>query len=75
MIRYIAKRLLLMIPTLLGVLFLTFAVIQFVPGGPVEQMASYMRGKGSSGEAGGSLFRVSLIRRGGAMAPSELRPD
>lgn len=54
MIRYIAKRLLLMIPTLLGVLFLTFAVIQFVPGGPVEQMASYMRGKGSSGEAGGS---------------------
>ena len=35
---YILKRLLLMIPTLLGVLTLTFVVIQFVPGGPVEQM-------------------------------------
>ena len=35
---YIFKRLLLMIPTLLGVLTLTFAVVQFVPGGPVEQM-------------------------------------
>jgi microcin C transport system permease protein len=54
MIRYIAKRLLLMIPTLLGVLFLTFAVIQFVPGGPVEQMVSYLRGKGSGSEAGGN---------------------
>ncbi len=35
MLAYIAKRLLLMLPTLLGVLLLTFAVIQFVPGGPV----------------------------------------
>jgi microcin C transport system permease protein len=31
--RYILKRLLLMIPTLVGVLALTFAIIQFVPGG------------------------------------------
>ena len=35
---YIFKRMLLMIPTLLGVLTLTFAVVQFVPGGPVEQL-------------------------------------
>ncbi|MDX8398665.1 MAG: microcin C ABC transporter permease YejB [Gallionellaceae bacterium] len=54
MSRYIAKRLLLMIPTLFGVLFLTFVVIQFVPGGPVEQMVSVMRGKNVGGaEAGG----------------------
>ena len=32
---YIFKRLLLMIPTLLGVLTLTFAVVQFVPGGDI----------------------------------------
>ncbi len=61
MIRYIAKRLLLMIPTLLGVLLLTFTVIQFVPGGPVEQMVSELRGKGHGvQEAGGgpqSLYR------------------
>ncbi|MDH5708441.1 MAG: microcin ABC transporter permease, partial [Hylemonella sp.] len=37
MTAYILKRLLLMIPTLLGILLLTFVVIQFVPGGPVEQ--------------------------------------
>ncbi|KAF1053856.1 MAG: Inner membrane ABC transporter permease protein YejB [Burkholderia gladioli] len=40
---YILKRLLLMIPTLLGVLTITFAVIQFVPGGPVEQAAQELR--------------------------------
>ncbi|MDO8304616.1 MAG: microcin ABC transporter permease, partial [Herminiimonas sp.] len=34
---YIIKRVLLMLPTLLGVVAITFAVIQFVPGGPVEQ--------------------------------------
>lgn len=55
MIHYVAKRLLLMIPTLLGILLLTFTVIQFVPGGPVEQMVSELRGKGhGSQEAGGS---------------------
>jgi microcin C transport system permease protein len=37
---YILKRLLLMIPTLVGVMLLTFAIIQFVPGGPIEQIIS-----------------------------------
>ena len=40
MLSYIFKRLLLMIPTLFGVLLMTFVVIQFVPGGPVEQMVA-----------------------------------
>ena len=49
---YILKRLLLMIPTLLGVLTLTFVVIQFVPGGPVEQVVHELRhGAASSGAA------------------------
>ena len=39
MLSYIAKRLLLMVPTLFGILLLTFVVIQFVPGGPVEQLS------------------------------------
>ncbi|MGE8354836.1 MAG: ABC transporter permease subunit, partial [Microvirgula sp.] len=42
--RYIAKRLLLMVPTLFGILLVTFVVIQFVPGGPVEQLARELRG-------------------------------
>jgi microcin C transport system permease protein len=44
MLGYIGKRLLLMIPTLFGVLLLTFAVIQFVPGGPVDQMVQLLKG-------------------------------
>jgi microcin C transport system permease protein len=50
MLSYILKRLLLMIPTLLGVLLLTFVVIQFVPGGPVEQMVAQLQGRDSGGE-------------------------
>jgi len=58
---YILKRLLIMIPTLLGVITLTFAVIQFVPGGPVEQVMLELKGRGGGGEAsgggGGSDYR------------------
>ena len=54
MLTYILRRLLLMIPTLFGVLLLTFAVIQFVPGGPVEQLISQIQGHGTGGEAAGS---------------------
>ena len=50
MASYILKRLLLMIPTLLGVLLMTFVVIQFVPGGPVEQMVAQLQGRDSGGE-------------------------
>ena len=59
MAAYILKRLLLMIPTLLGVLLVTFAVIQFVPGGPVEQYLSEAKaaaGRGSF-DSGGSSYR------------------
>ena len=60
MLSYIVKRLLLMVPTLLGVLLITFAVIQFVPGGPVEQMVSQLQGRDSGGEgaaASGAGYR------------------
>ena len=43
MIAYILRRVLLMIPTLLGALTVTFCVIQFVPGGPVEQALAEAR--------------------------------
>lgn len=52
MAHYILKRLLLMIPTLFGVMLITFIVTQFVPGGPVEQLTSQLKGQG--GEAAGS---------------------
>ncbi|MFV1998453.1 MAG: microcin C ABC transporter permease YejB [Acidiferrobacterales bacterium] len=54
MFSYILKRLLLMIPTLFGVLLVTFVVTQFVPGGPVDQLISQIQGQGAAGEAGGT---------------------
>ena len=47
---YVLKRLLLMIPTLLGILTITFVVVQFVPGGPVEQLVSQLQGREGGGE-------------------------
>ncbi len=59
MLAYLLKRILLMIPTLIGVITLTFVVIQFVPGGPVEQMMLEMKGRGGAAEAsgGGAEYR------------------
>ena len=62
MLTYVLKRMLLMIPTILGALTVTFIVIQFVPGGPVEQLVAEMRA-GARGEgpgAGGARGRRDL---------------
>jgi microcin C transport system permease protein len=54
MTTYIIRRLLLMFPTLIGILTITFVIVQFVPGGPIDQMRSQLRGHaGVMGEAGG----------------------
>ncbi|MDH5408238.1 MAG: microcin C ABC transporter permease YejB [Gammaproteobacteria bacterium] len=58
MAAYILKRLLLMIPTLFGVMLITFAVTQFVPGGPVEQLINEIQGQGVGGEAGGGSVQL-----------------
>src|SRR6056297_544104 len=52
---YILRRLLLIIPTLLGIMTINFVLVQFVPGGPVEQIIANMQGEGDafSGFAGG----------------------
>ena len=44
MFAYIVRRLLLMIPTLFGIMLINFIVIQFAPGGPVEQIIAELRG-------------------------------
>ena len=53
MFSYILKRLLLMVPTLIGVLTVTFIVIQFVPGGPVEQVLAEAQASKKGGSEGG----------------------
>lgn len=57
---YIFRRLLLIIPTLIGIMVINFALIQFVPGGPIEQILANIEGEGDAfqtiaggGDAGG----------------------
>ncbi|MAU46503.1 MAG: microcin ABC transporter permease [Yangia sp.] len=52
---YILRRLLLIIPTLLGIMVINFALVQFVPGGPIEQIIAQVQGQGDvfEGFAGG----------------------
>ncbi len=50
---YLLRRLLLIIPTLFGIVAINFAVVQFAPGGPVEQMVAELKGKG--GDAAGRV--------------------
>src|ERR1700754_3951687 len=58
---YIARRILLMIPTLLGILFVSFVVVQFAPGGPVERVLAQLSGADTggtsriSGSSGGDI--------------------
>ena len=59
MFAYILKRILLMLPTLFGVLLLTFGVLQFVPGGPVEQYLAEARTASGTGAEGSSVYRAA----------------
>ena len=64
MLVYILKRIALMIPTLFGVMLVTFVVTQFVPGGPVERLIAEMEGHGKGGEA--AIAATSSLYRGGS---------
>ncbi|WP_046862248.1 microcin C ABC transporter permease YejB [Microvirga massiliensis] len=54
MFAYIARRLLLMIPTLLGIMLVSFALVQFAPGGPIERIIAQIQGQDS-----GATSRIS----------------
>jgi microcin C transport system permease protein len=57
---YILRRLLLMIPTIVGIMAISFIVIQFAPGGPVEQVIAQLTGQADSADqrlsGGGDLL-------------------
>ena len=58
MTAYIVRRLLFMVPTLFGIMLVSFLVIQFAPGGPVERVIA--RITGSEPARGGSRRRVEV---------------
>ena len=72
MVAYLLRRLLLVVPTLLGIIALNFAVVQFAPGGPVEQVLAELKGRGADATArrtrATSCFR--LLRRSLRWPPS-----
>ncbi len=70
MLAYIIRRVLLIIPTLFGIMLINFAIIQFAPGGPVEQLISQITGTGAdatsriSGSSSGSEVGGGARARG-----------
>ncbi|MDE1160038.1 MAG: microcin C ABC transporter permease YejB [Neorhizobium sp.] len=50
---YILRRILLMIPTLVGIMAISFLVVQFAPGGPVEQVIAQIQGQDSGDRLSG----------------------
>src|SRR5664279_4254560 len=66
MLAYVARRLLLMIPTLFGILSLSFVIVQFAPGGPVERVLAQMQGQdsGATSRFGGGANSAIAGARG-----------
>ncbi|PHQ67359.1 MAG: microcin ABC transporter permease, partial [Sneathiella sp.] len=78
MFNYILRRVLLMIPTLFGIMVLNFAVIQFAPGGPIEQIIAEIQGTAVSatariGGSGGGDIGSSTSSAGGLGSESSYR--
>jgi microcin C transport system permease protein len=71
MAAYVLRRLLLMVPTLIGIVTISFIIIQFVPGGPIEQLAAKVAGTQVAATAtiGGDAGA------GGLLPTGELEPE
>ena len=71
---YVIRRLLLMVPTFLGITLATFVLIQFVPGGQIDQMRLALAGGGGGGELApvGGNARVQLDTLHGRISPLPL---
>jgi len=69
---YILRRLLLVIPTILGIMLINFTLVQFVPGGPIEQIIARMEGSGDvfAGISGGG-DGMPMADTGGGSAANE----
>lgn len=72
MLAYLVKRLLLVIPTLFGIMVISFIIVQFAPGGPVERVLAQLQGRDTSaigklgGGGEGSMSAASQAAAAGA---------
>ena len=64
-LNYFIRRFLLVVPTFIGITILCFGLIQFVPGGPVEQIIMKMKGigAGESSRGAGAQASISIQQR------------
>jgi microcin C transport system permease protein len=74
MASYIIRRLIFMVITLFGIILLNFALVQFMPGGPVEQMVSKLSGK-TAGMGGGDTSGSISATVGTAQTAQGLSPE
>ncbi|TCT06604.1 microcin C ABC transporter permease YejB [Aquabacter spiritensis] len=74
MLAYILRRIALMVPTILGIMLVSFVVVQFAPGGPVERVIAQLTGDDVSATArvsgGGGDFSGGAAPPGGGMDAS-----
>ena len=73
--RYILKRLALIVPTLFGIMLVNFIIVQFAPGGPVEQALADAAGFGFSSTAAASSAAMGPSGDGGYAGSSGLDPE
>ncbi|HUZ64781.1 MAG TPA: microcin C ABC transporter permease YejB [Acetobacteraceae bacterium] len=66
---YLIRRLLLVIPTLFGIIAINFAVVQFAPGGPVEQMIANIKHQGAGTMAETAAPTTGLYRGAQGLDP------
>src|SRR5438309_7344954 len=70
MTAYIIRRLLFMVPTLLGIMLVAFVVVQFCPGGPVERIIAQLSGSDTGATSRVSGSQGDLGSRGQLQGPS-----
>jgi microcin C transport system permease protein len=78
MLAYIIRRLLLIVPTLFGIMVINFAIVQFAPGGPIEQLVAKIEGQtvsATSSFSGGGNEVSSGGRDAGYRGARGLDPD
>src|SRR5437868_4126714 len=68
---YIIRRILLMIPTLLGIMLVSFIVVQFAPGGPVERVIAQLSGSDTGASSRISGPGSDLGSRGAMVGPGQ----
>lgn len=78
MLAYIVRRIALMIPTIIGIMLISFVVVQFAPGGPVERVIAQITGEGTDATArvtggGGDFGSAQQGGSGGDVSSSKYR--